>query len=60
MLPGMRRCNVPACMILMMMGCFIFSADWISLMLDTTIPAIPDFSWSHATGARSQAFPALL
>jgi hypothetical protein len=47
-------------MILMMMGCFIFSADWISLMLDTTIPAIPDFSWSHATGARSQAFPALL
>jgi hypothetical protein len=26
-------------------------ADWITLLLDYTIPAIPDFSWSHATGA---------
>lgn len=29
------------------------AADWKRLMLDHVIPAIPDFSWSHATGGTS-------
>jgi len=32
-------------------------ADWKRLMLDHVIPAIPDFSWSHATGVQAQLPP---